>query len=240
MAPMNDILEAAVQSYFDANHAAGYDERIRDRIPAYDTLHEMTADLLAETLPTDARVLVVGAGTGEETVRCARLGPGIRVTAIEPSTAMHGIAAERIAREGLGGQVDLVEGLVTAAPLEQVDAVTAILVMQFIPDDGGKAACLREVARRMKPGALFVTADLVGEQGTPRFESVLGAWARWRARRGADAQELAGYFHRVRHELAIVSEERYRTLLVEAGFADITRFFGAFAVGGYFARYRGP
>jgi tRNA (cmo5U34)-methyltransferase len=240
MAPMNDDLEAAIQRYFDADLAAGYEERVRGRIPAYDTLHELAADLVAGALSAEARVLVVGAGTGEDAVRCARLGAGVRVTAVEPSGAMSRMAADRIAREGLERQVSLVEGRVTAAPLEPFDAVTAILVMHFIPDDGAKAACLREIARRMKPGALLVTADMVGARDTSPFESMLSAWSRWRARRGADAAELAAYFHRVRHELQIVTEERYRTLLFEAGFSDITRFFGAFAVAGYHARYGGP
>ncbi len=112
--------------------------------------------------------------------------------------------------------------------------------MQFIPDDEGKDAFLREVARRMKPGALLVTADMVGSRGTPPFGSTLAAWARWRERRGADTAELAGYFHRVRHELEIVTEERYQTLLVDAGFSSTTQFFGAFAVAGYFARNGAP
>jgi tRNA (cmo5U34)-methyltransferase len=235
---MNDAVRAAVESYFDAEKAAGYDERIRGRIPGYDTLHEMAADLVAQELPSKGRVLVVGAGTGEEVVRYARLAPGVRITALDPSRAMLRAATARVAQAGLGEQVRLVEGLVEDAPPDQVDAAAAILVMHFIPDDGSKAACLSEIARRLRPGGLLVTADMVGSRGTPGFESVLGAWARWRARRGADAEELSGYFRRVREELHIVTEDRYRALLREAGFTEIERFFGAFSVGGWIARFR--
>jgi tRNA (cmo5U34)-methyltransferase len=109
---MNDAVRAAVQSYFDAERAAGYDERIRGRIPGYDTLHELAADLVADELPSGGRVLVVGAGTGEEVVRYARLSPAVRVTALEPSAAMLRAATARVAQAGLDGQVRLVEGFV--------------------------------------------------------------------------------------------------------------------------------
>ncbi len=117
------------------------------------------------------------------------------------------------------------------------DALNADIQSHLDPD---LAACYEEIAQRMQPGALLVTADMMGSRGTPPFASTLAAWASWRARRGADAAELAGYFRRVRHELETVTEERYQTLLVDAGFSSTTQFFGAFAVAGYFARNGAP
>ena len=51
---------------FDGEYGRGYDELARQVIPAYEQIFRATAALFENELPSDARVLVVGSGTGTE------------------------------------------------------------------------------------------------------------------------------------------------------------------------------
>ena len=53
-------------SFSDSKAIAGYEENATRRVPGLRDIHRMTALLMAESTPTDGRVLVVGAGGGME------------------------------------------------------------------------------------------------------------------------------------------------------------------------------
>lgn len=54
--------------HFDEARAARSDRKIRLLTPGYEALHSMTNHLLRSLLPAEARLLVVGAGTGMEII----------------------------------------------------------------------------------------------------------------------------------------------------------------------------
>jgi hypothetical protein len=56
---------------FDEERAAGYDDRIRRVAPGYEALQAALPSVMGTPAP-DARVLVVGAGTGAELLAMAR------------------------------------------------------------------------------------------------------------------------------------------------------------------------
>ena len=66
---------------FDEERAAGYDDRIRRVAPGYEALQAALPSVMGTPAP-DARVLVVGAGTGAEILAMARARPDWRFTAI--------------------------------------------------------------------------------------------------------------------------------------------------------------
>jgi tRNA (cmo5U34)-methyltransferase len=55
-----------IAAFNDPQAAAQYAEGPRRFVPGYEALHRMTAILLAEGSPANARVLVLGAGGGLE------------------------------------------------------------------------------------------------------------------------------------------------------------------------------
>jgi tRNA (cmo5U34)-methyltransferase len=226
-----------IEERFNKEHAAKYDEGIRKSIPGYDALHEMVRALLRLELGREARVLVVGAGTGAEIVGLGAEEPGWSFIGVDPSPDMVSIARERVAEAGLAERTTLRAGYAhELPPAEPYDAATALLVTHFLPDDGQKLELLQEISSRLGPGAPFVLADLHGEPGSARFERFFGAWKLWQLSRGVEREGIEEKFRELPKVVHFVSEERILALLREAGFDGIERFYTALPFGGWLAQ----
>lgn len=233
---MSEAERPATPAHFDRSRAATYDAEIEAGLPGYDLLHRTAAAVLDVAAPDAAEILVAGAGTGREMELLAADRPGRRFLAVDPSAPMLEIAARRAEAQGLSGRVAFHCGLLgelVAAPA--FDAATLLLVLHFLPDDGTKAALLRDVAVRLRPGAPLVLADLHGDPADPGFALLLDAWQRDQLLRGGGEAELAERFHVIRTALHFISESRLRELLADAGFVRVERFLSAYLCGGWVA-----
>ncbi|MGH2616503.1 MAG: class I SAM-dependent methyltransferase [Thermomicrobiales bacterium] len=219
------------------DRARSYDDDIRAAIPGYELLHETAAALLQNDLGENARVLLVGAGTGEEIVRLAPGNPGWHLIAVDPSAPMLAVARERVQAADLSDRVDLREGYVGDLPEgELFDAATMLLVMHFAPDDGAKLELLRSVSARLKLGAPLILADMHGDLHDPAIKRRYEAWKRRQIARGVAVADAEAMFAGLPQVVHFVPRERIEDLLREAGFVDIEPVFSAFVIGAWFAR----
>lgn len=144
---------------FHGSGAVDYDARIRQRIPGYALLHSLTAATLRARLPADARILAVGAGTGQELIDMAAGAPGWHYTALDPAEDMLMLARQRCGDAGIAARIDWHVG--TAETVTQAhDAAVALLVLHFLADDTAKLALLSELRRCLAPGGWLALADL--------------------------------------------------------------------------------
>lgn len=217
---------------YDAAHAAAYDRKIRKLMPGYEVLHETAAFLLAQLLPAQARILVLGSGTGEELLRYAALNPEWRLVGVEPATAMNEAARARIEAAGLGGRIDLIEADFAGAELEgQFDAAVSLLVLHFLSDDGAKAAYLAKLAALLPSGAPCLLADLSACEDPAVYGELFEAWRRQQlATRHSEGVAL-DFFH-LAHNIFPSTPLRSAALLAEAGFEAIQPFFRSFLLEG--------
>jgi tRNA (cmo5U34)-methyltransferase len=222
--------------HFDAQRASVYDSKIRKVVPGYEMLHDLSLSLLHHHFPSQAHILVAGAGTGQEVIACGQVNPAWRITGVDPTEKMLSIAKIHIEYANLAERVDLHLGEVKDLPIEvHFDAATSILVMQFIPDNGGKKAYLKEIASRLKPGGKFIVIDLVGDKAAKEFEVFLSSWKARQLRLGEDAEEVHKEFEHILRDIGFITEDRMRDLLQEAGFKDICKFFQAYLFCGWIA-----
>ncbi len=220
--------------HFDDRRARVYDEVIRQVVPGYEVLHRLVAVQLDARLGPAAEVLVVGCGTGAEVAVLAPTRPDWRFTGCDPAPQMLEAARRRL--EPLGGRVDLVAGGVEALAEHAVfDAATLLLVLHFLPDDGAKAALLGAIARRLKPGAPLVIADLHGRPGEPGFHRLMGLWRSWQLASGMPEEDVDKGFRRIVVDIHFVPEERLAELLREAGFVGMERLWTALLFGAWVA-----
>lgn len=219
---------------FHAARARRYDDTIRRVIPGYDTLHAIGGLILQQEAGADAHVLVVGCGTGAELGALGAAAPGWRFTACDPAEGMLDVARARVAAAGLTARVDLHACSADGLPDGPMfDAATCLLVLHFVPDDGSKLALLKSIARRLKPGAPLLLADMYEDPRSPRYQRLVGVWAQWQIAQGIDPAEVEKGLAHVRRDIHFVTEARLAELLAEAGFGPAERFFGAFLFGGY-------
>lgn len=220
-------------SAFNSSDAvAKYAEGPKRNVPGHSGLLPMTRILLAERVPAEGRVLVVGAGGGLELEDLALANPGWRIDGVDPSAPMLDLAAQRLGP--LKSRVALHEGYVQNAPEGPFDGATCLLTFHFVPHDQ-RLPTAREIHRRLKPGAPFVVAHLSVEDGEGQRETWMKRYAAFLVSSGSDPKQAAATSEKVQKELAILSPAQDEAILREAGFGGVQLFYVGFTFRGWVA-----
>jgi tRNA (cmo5U34)-methyltransferase len=212
-----------------------YDKSIRLFCGAYEEMFKLTHCYLRARLPRQAKVLVVGAGTGMEISEFAPLNPGWSFCGVDPSANMLALAGKKICEKNLACEIELRKGYVDDLKEEEVfDAATCILVMHFLKDDGTKLALLESICKHLKSGAPFVLIDGFGEPGSMDFEEIKVAWKNYPIISGVPGEMVENVFNEVIMKMIqFVPESRIMELLETAGFTRVSKYFSGFLYGGW-------
>lgn len=220
------------QLFSDPEAVAHYAEGPLRLVPGFLHLQRMTTLLLAERAPQDARVLVLGAGGGLELKVFAEAHPGWQFDGVDPSAEMLKLATATLGP--LASRVQLHQGYIDIAPEGPFDAATCLLTLHFIQPEE-RLRTLREVHRRLKPGAPFVAAHLSFPQGDAESSVWLSRYAAFGAANGADPERVANASKMIRAQLPVLSPQQDEAILREAGFTEVSLFYVGFAFRGWVA-----
>lgn len=212
---------------FDANHAHSYAKGPRRQVPGFDGLHRMTSLLLAERVPEDGRVLVLGAGGGLELKALADAHPGWRFDGVDPSKDMLDAAARHVGPHA--GRIGLHEGYIDIAPEGPFDGAVCILTMHFIPR-GQRLETLGEIRARLAPGAPFVVAHISFEQTEPERSAWIARHVRFG---GADPSRQEDAMQAIATRLSVLSPQDDEAMLREAGFSGVSLFYAGLGFRGW-------
>lgn len=213
-----------------------YDKIVRMVIPGYDALHTMTQAFFQEKLSEEANLLIVGAGTGMELVTFGKSNPKWHLLGVEPSISMLAIAQQQIEQHGLSDRVELYHGYTHELPATPLyDGATCILVMHFLPDEASKLRLLQSIAQRLKSEAIFILADMFGEQDTDTFNQFTSAWKIHGELMGLNSEKIEEMLETAKKGISSISEQKVFELLQSAGFGNIVRFYTALWYGGWIA-----
>lgn len=216
-------------SPFTGNHAAAYAEGPPRKVPGFAGLHRMTSQLLAERVAADGRVLVLGAGGGLELKALADDHAGWTFDGVDPSADMLK-TAEVIAGSHLD-RIRLHEGYIQDAPEGPFDGATCILTFHFIPVEQ-RLETLRQIRRRLKPGAPFVLAHISFTQTEPERTIWI---ARHVAFGGTALANADAAIQAISTKLTILAPEEEEAMLREAGFANVSLFYAGLSFRGWVA-----
>jgi tRNA (cmo5U34)-methyltransferase len=214
--------------FTDPAAVASYSTDTPRKVPGLDDLHRMATQLLAEEAAVGAHVLVVGAGGGLELVSMATAQPGWRFTGVDPSPAMLDLARRAVAP--FAQRVQLVTGIIDAAPAGPFDGATCLLTLHFL-ERVERLRTLREIHERLRPGARLVVVHHAPPAGDAE---------RWMARAAAfgagdemtrERAESAGKLMTQRLPLLTSGEDE--ELVREAGFVDVELFYAALSFRGW-------
>lgn len=177
-----------------------------------------TAKALA---PQAAGPLFDGAtGSGQLALSLAKRYQGRRVVGLDFSSGMLAQAQRRIAADGAGGRISLIEGDLTGLPLAEgvFSAATVAFGVRNVAD---RRACLAEFFRVLQPGGRLVvlefdlpTLPVIG----PLYRWYFGHVMPWIARRLRSFEAYRYLFQSVR---AFPPPETFCRMLESAGFVRV-------------------
>jgi tRNA (cmo5U34)-methyltransferase len=228
------MTNAPHEAFSSADAVAQYAQGPKRNVPGFGGLLPMTRILLAEHVPRNGRVLVVGAGGGLELEDLALANPEWKIDGVDPSAPMLELAARRLG-PALLPRVALHEGYVQDAPAGPFDGATCLLTFHFVPPEQ-RLPTAREIHRRLKPGAPFVTAHFSVEDSEGQREIWMNRYAAFLAASGTDPLQAAATREKVEQELTILSPSQDEAILREAGFSDVQLFYAGFTFRGWVAR----
>lgn len=220
-----------VSPFDDPEAVARYAESPRRLVPGFHHLQQMAALLLAERVPEDGRVLVLGAGGGLELKTFADFQPGWRFDGVDPSAEMLKLA--KLTLGPLAPRALLHEGFIDVAPEGPFDGATCLLTLHFVEREE-RLRTLVEVRRRLVSGAPFVVAHHSFPQGREKARW-LERFAAFASASGVPASQASAAATGIGERLPVLSPEEDEALLREAGFVDVALFYAAFTFRGWIA-----
>jgi len=220
-----------VGAFSDPAAVQHYIERTRRAVPGFDVMQQLVEQILAESVPDDGRVLVVGAGGGLELANLADHHDHWVLDGVDPSGPMLELAKTTMG--SLSTRATLHEGYVTNAPDGPFDAATCLLTLHFIPRDE-RLETLREIRRRLRPGAPLLTFHHSAPVDA-RITWLERFFLRSASGPDIDSEQIRKGGQSLATHLPILSPEEDQDLLHEAGFTSPELFYAALSLRGWVA-----
>lgn len=216
--------------FSDPAAVARYAEGPPRIVPGYQGLQRMATLLLAERVPEEGRVLVLGAGGGLELKTFAEAQPGWTFDGVDPAAEMLKLA-ERILGP-LASRVALHHGYIDGAPPGPFDGATCLLTLHFLSLEERRRT-LAEVHRRLAPGAPFVAAHFSIPQGEGERALWLARYSAFAAVAGIEPDKAAAARAAIDSQLTILTPEQDEAMLREVGFSGVGLFYAGFTFRGW-------
>lgn len=219
-----------MKGFRDPEKVSQYSEGPRRFVPGLEAMHRMTGLLLAERVPDDASILVLGAGGGLELKALAEAHPGWSFVGVDPAPAMLDLAEQILGP--LMDRVKLIEGMIDDAPAGPFDGATCLLTLHFL-DAEERRRTAAAIRARLRPGAPFVAAHGSFPQAGTERALWLSRYAAFAVSSGVDPAMAENARSSVERAVNMLSPEQDEAILRAAGFADVGLFYAAFTWRGW-------
>ena len=226
---------AEIKAIFD-QQASSYDERWAKTAPIRDALHFLLEAVFAG-LPANARVLCIGAGTGEEIDYLAKRYPQWTFAVVEPSGAMLGVCRAKAEQGGFASRCMFHEGYLESLPAQEpFDAATCFLVSQFILDLKARIGFFAAIAARLRPGGILASSDLASDVDSREYEALLETWLNMMLAAGIPAAGLEQMRAAYARDVAVLPPSQVASIIRSGGFELPVLFYQAGLIHGWFSK----
>ncbi len=224
-----------VKAIFD-QQASSYDERWARTAPMRGALYFLLDAVFAE-LPADARILCVGAGTGEEMSYLAKRFSQWSFVAVEPSGAMLEVCRSKAENEGYASRCTFHAGYLESLPdHDAFDAATCFLVSQFILEQSARTDFFRGIAARLRPGGILASSDLASDIDSSEYDALLQMWLNMLLLAGLPASGLDQIRTTYKKDVAVLPAEQVAAIIRCGGFDMPVQFYQSGLIHAWFSR----
>ena len=212
-------------SRFEGQGSQNYDARIQKLIPGYSLLQQLTTAKLTSLFQSPANFLIVGAGTGSETITFSKANPLWTFTALDISEDMLNIAQQNFANENLKHRINIHHGEIsTLASGTTFDAAICFFVMHFLPHNGAKYDFLLALNQKLKSDCFLFIADLM----KPLSNLERRSQAMMSQHLGLTSEQSQQMLERLNSDFYPLSQLEFEHLANKAYFAKPIQYFQAF------------
>lgn len=224
---------------FGKEMAAAYDTRNAVFAPLRNSLNFIIRAILTE-LPTDARILCVGVGTGVELVDLAQTFPKWQFTAVEPAAPMLEICRQRVEEFNLTSRCTFHQGYLDSLPTaEQFDAATCLFVSHSLVKSEERSNFFHQMALRLCPQGYLINADIAYDLSAAAYPELLDSWL-WIMKFTGSTEDDENYRKRVRtaynHDLAVLPPSEVASIIAAGGFDAPVLFFQNLLMHAWYAK----
>lgn len=214
-----------------------YHEQAAHFIPGYASIYEIAGCYLNLNIPSNANLLIVGAGAGMEIKTFAKFSPNWKMTGVDPSSRMLDIAKFWVQKHHLENRVKLIEGLISdLSENDSFDAATSILVMHFLKDEAEKLEFLRNIYRKLKPGGIFILVDFTMPSNPQDFQLFELLYRKHAEFHGEPDEKIQELLKLKKTSVFPISSTKETELVVKAGFSTPVMFFSSLYFQAWFAK----
>lgn len=207
----------------DASEAEGRAQLWAPLASLMDAMHLVMKTALS--LPADARVLLVGVGTGPELLSLAARFPGWHFTALDPAGAMLRVCQRQAEAAGILGRCTFHEGELPSLPAgEPFDAATAITVSHFFMDRDARTRFLSQIAARLRPAGQLFIADLCADD-SPSTQARLEALWGDMMQQNLPSDRARVAVQSLGEAVAVLPRDEVEALLLRGGFVAATHVY---------------
>jgi tRNA (cmo5U34)-methyltransferase len=220
-------------NFFNKEASQAYDERNSKLAPIADGMHFLIR-LVLKGLPTHARILCVGVGTGAEIISLSKAFPGWTFLGVDPSAEMLEVCSERLKIAGVRDRCELIHGYAQDVQTgENFDAAVSVLVGHFVKREE-RLSFYRNIASRIRRGGCFVNTEISFDLNSQELPSMLKNWEQVQSLLGATAESLASLPMLLREMLTVLPPTETESLLRQSGITLPVHFFQAFMISGWY------
>ena len=213
------MTQEEIKARFDAETAAVYSQRKPLWLPEYDDAMGLVLKVLEPYLSSHARILDLGAGTGNLSRRILNESKDCHVTLVDFSENMLNEAPSVLA--AFEGRYDAVLQDFWSAqfPAARYDGVVASFALHHGRGEAAHQNLYQRIYRWLKSPGVFVCCDVV-EGDTPALAEINeGGWRQFLRKRfpAEEAERILSNYHR---EDSPISLKRHLSLLTLVGFSS--------------------
>jgi tRNA (cmo5U34)-methyltransferase len=221
---------------FDQERASNHDQQFAKLAPMRYGL-DMSICMVLSELPSEARILCVGVGTGTELIALAQHFPQWQFTAVEPAVPMLDICRQKAEEYGIASRCTFHEGyLDSLPPSDAFDAATCIWVSHFITQLEERRNLFRQIGTRLRPNGYLVSSDAASDMSTPAYKSLLEVTRQMFQYAEMPAGEIEKIIGAYGRDVAMLPPQEVEAIITSSGFDSPVLFFQTFLVHAWYAK----